>query len=126
MIAASWPQDLSGPIASRFDVLAIGDWFEVKTALAASEAHWSPVWMGEKPPSEELRMLVVENIRPQVLLVAASSARSSKAVERYRDALEGLVRETGVDLMLAGKGAWRHINGTDRVHTLPELQGALS
>jgi len=126
MIAASGPQDLSGPVASWFDVLMIGDWFKVKTALAASEARWSPVWIGEGPPSEELRMLVVEKIRPQVLLVAASSARSSKAFARYRHALEDVVRETGVDLILAGNGAWRDPNGTHRVHTFSELQGALS
>jgi len=63
MIAASWPQDLSGPIAFRFDVPMIGDWFKVKTARAASEARWSP---------------------------------------------------------------WRDTNGTHRVHTFSELQGALA
>lgn len=120
MIAASWPQDLSGPIASWFDVLMIGDWFNVKTALDLQRPAGARSGSARAP-----RMLVVEKIRPQVFM-AALSARSSKALARYRDALEDVVRKTGVDLILVGNGAWRDANGTHRVHTFSELQGALS
>jgi len=93
--------------------------------LVLLEAGWRPQWIGEGPPPAELGALLTK-LKPQALVVSASSASSPAAVLRYQSSLSEVAKEKGLELILAGGGAWKESRGATRVLAFTELREALA
>jgi excisionase family DNA binding protein len=93
--------------------------------LVLVEAGWSPLWIGEGPPADELDSLVAK-FKPNALLVSASAASTPAAVTRYQAPLSEAASKEGVTLILAGGGAWKTSPAAERVVTFKDLREALT
>jgi methanogenic corrinoid protein MtbC1 len=93
--------------------------------LVLAELGWRPIWIGEGPPADELGSLV-SKFEPRALVVAASAASTPSGVARYQAALTEVAADAGIDLILAGEGAWKTVPGATRVLTFKELREVLA
>jgi len=93
--------------------------------LVLVEAGWQSVWLGEGPPSDELQLLV-DKLRPNLLLVSASAVTPAKTIARYQSALRQVTADNHVELCLAGSGAWSQNPEVHRLVTFEDLQELLS
>jgi len=91
--------------------------------LVLAEARWRPVWIGEGPPADDLQSLV-NKLKPDLLVVSASSVTSTKAVARYQAEL-GHIATAGNVVVLAGSGAWAPISNMQRLITFKDLRAFL-
>jgi methanogenic corrinoid protein MtbC1 len=74
--------------------------------LVLSEAGWRSSWIGEGPPSEELQDLVT-GIKPDLLVVSASTASPSEALTKYQAELVRVAKSANTRLVLGGSAPWR-------------------
>jgi len=93
--------------------------------LVLAEAGWQSIWLGEGPPSDELQLLV-DKLKPNLLLVSASAVTPSKTIARYQSALRQVVADDSVALGLAGSGAWSQDPEVHRLVTFEHLRELLS
>jgi excisionase family DNA binding protein len=93
--------------------------------LVLAEAGWRSVWLGEGPPSDELQLLV-DKLKPNLLLVSASAVTPSKTIARYQSALGQVAANNRVTLGLAGSGAWSADPAVRRLITFEDLREFLS
>ena len=93
--------------------------------LVVVEAGWRPLWIGEGPPLDELGDLVAK-FKPDAFVVSASGASSPSAVARYQAPLVWEAKKSGIDLILAGGGAWKVSAAVKRVFAFTDLREVLS
>lgn len=119
-----WPDD--APRAALFTIENERHTLGLTLAeLVVAEAGWGPLWIGEGPPADELATLL-ERLKPQVLVVSASPASRPAMVARYQAPLTEAAQEAGLELILAGGGAWKESAYAKRVLTFKELREALA
>jgi excisionase family DNA binding protein len=88
-------------------------------------AGWRCVCLGEALPSEELQLLV-DKVRPDLLVVSASSCASAKAVAPYQRELTLVAENNDIGLALAGSGPWVTEPGIRRLITFEDLRALLA
>jgi methanogenic corrinoid protein MtbC1 len=93
--------------------------------LVLAEAGWRSIWLGEGPPSDELQLLV-DKLKPNLLLVSASAVTPSKTIARYQSALGQVAADNRVTLGLAGSGAWSQDPAVSRLITFEDLREFIS
>jgi excisionase family DNA binding protein len=93
--------------------------------LVLAEHGWRSTWIGEGPPADELGSLVTK-FEPRALVVGASAASAPSGVARYQAALIEITADAGIDLILAGAGAWKTVPGATRVLTFKELREVMA
>lgn len=89
--------------------------------LLLVEAGWRCSWIGEGPPSEELQSLVTK-LKPDLLVVSASSVTPPKAIARYQAELDIVATAGDVEIVLAGSGAWCPTSTVQRLITFSDLR----
>jgi len=89
--------------------------------LVLVEAGWRCLWIGEGPPWEDLRPLV-NKLKPDLLVVSASSVTPPKAIARYQSELNLAARADDVEIVLAGSGAWSPTSTMQRLITFNDLR----
>ncbi|MGB3021970.1 MAG: hypothetical protein WBB50_07615, partial [Methyloceanibacter sp.] len=92
--------------------------------LVLAEADWHSVWIGEGPPADELQPLV-NKLKPDLLVVSASSVTPTKAVARYQAELSHIATAGNVEVILAGSGAWAPTSNMQRLITFKDLRAFL-
>ena len=92
--------------------------------LVLADAGWRTMWIGEGPPAEELASLATK-LKPELLVVSASSLNKPAAMARYHAAL-GKICDGGTQLVLAGSGAWGEAKHPWRVESFRDLQALLA
>jgi excisionase family DNA binding protein len=92
--------------------------------LVLPEAGWRPVWIGEGLPADDLQSLV-NKLKPDLLVVSASSVTPAKAVARYQAELGHIATAGNVEVVLAGSGAWAPISNMQRLMTFKDLRAFL-
>jgi len=93
--------------------------------LVLTEAGWRSFWLGEGPPTGELEPLV-DKLKPDLLVVSASSVASPKAIARYQAELSRAAAKNHVELALAGSGAWSPDPAVHRLISFEDLRTFLS
>jgi excisionase family DNA binding protein len=93
--------------------------------LVLADAGWQSIWLGEGPPSDELQLLV-DKLKPNLLLVSASAVTPAKTIARYQSALRQVAADDSVALGLAGSGAWSEDSEAHRLVTFEDLHQFLS
>jgi excisionase family DNA binding protein len=92
--------------------------------LVLAEAGRRSVWIGEGPPADELQSLV-NRLKPDLLVVSASSVTPTKAVARYQAELSHIATAGNVEVVLAGSGAWAPTSNMQRLITFEDLRAFL-
>ena len=92
--------------------------------LVLAGEGWQCVWLGEPLPSDELQPLV-DKLKPNLLIVSASSCAAGKAVERYQAELRRTAEKNGIGLALAGSGPWVADPAVNRLITFEDLRAFL-
>ncbi len=92
--------------------------------LVLAEAGRRTVWIGESLPADELQPLV-NKLKPDLLVVSASSVTPTKAVARYQAELGHIATAGNVEVVLAGSGAWAPISNMQRLITFEDLRAFL-
>jgi MerR family transcriptional regulator, light-induced transcriptional regulator len=92
--------------------------------LILAEAGWQSIWLGEGPPFDELQLLV-DKLKPNLLLVSASAVAPAKTIARYQSALRQVTAGNRIELGLAGSGAWSQDPGMRRLVTFEDLHAFL-
>jgi excisionase family DNA binding protein len=93
--------------------------------LVLAEAGWRCFWLGEGPPSDELQSLV-DKLKPDLLVVSASSVPSPKAIASYQTELSQVATMNRVELGLAGSGTWSPDPAVRRLITFEDLRSFLA
>jgi excisionase family DNA binding protein len=93
--------------------------------LVLADACWQSIWLGEGPPSDELQLLV-DKLKPDLLLVSASAVTPSKTIARYQSVLGQVAADNRVALGLAGSGAWSQDPAVHRLVTFEDLREFLA
>jgi len=92
--------------------------------LVLAEAGWRCVWLGEALPSDELQPLV-DKLKPNLLIVSASSCAAAKAVAPYQAELTRIAERNNIGLALAGSGPWVTDPAIRRLITFQDLRALL-
>ncbi len=92
--------------------------------LVLAHEGWQCLWLGDGPPAEELQP-IVDQLKPQLLVVSASSCTPAKTVERYQTELKRAAEENGIALALGGSGAWAVDPAVHRLITFDDLRAFL-
>jgi hypothetical protein len=87
--------------------------------------NWRCVWLGEAMPVEELQPLI-EEVRPDLLIVSASSCASAKSVMSFQADLTRAADENNIALALAGSGPWVSDPAVHRLVTFEDLRVLLT
>jgi len=93
--------------------------------LVLSEAGWRSCWLGEGPPADELQPLV-DKLKPDLLVVSASSVAPPNEIANYQAALSQAAAKNRVELGLAGSGSWSPDPTVHRLITFEDLRTLLS
>jgi MerR family transcriptional regulator, light-induced transcriptional regulator len=93
--------------------------------LVLAGAGWRCVWFGEALPSDELQPLV-DKLKPDLLVVSASSCAPGKTVAHYQAELTRTAEKTGFGLALAGSGPWVADPAVHRLVTFEDLSSLLT
>jgi excisionase family DNA binding protein len=93
--------------------------------LVLAEAGWRSFWLGEGPPSDELQLLV-DKLKPDLLVVSASSVPSPEAIASYQTELSQVAAKKHVELGLAGSGTWSPDPAVRRLITFEDLRTFLA
>jgi excisionase family DNA binding protein len=93
--------------------------------LVLIEAGWRSFWIGEGPPPDELQ-LIVDKLKPDLLVVSASSVRSAKAIARYQRELSQVTAKNHLALCAAGSGAWSPQPTVQRLVTFEDFRAFLA
>lgn len=93
--------------------------------LVLADAGWRCVWLGEALPSEELQPLV-DKLKPNLLIVSASSCAPTKTVARYQTELTRTAEKNDIGLALAGGGPWVTDPAVHRLITFEDLRALLA
>jgi excisionase family DNA binding protein len=92
--------------------------------LVFAEASWRIFWLGEGPPSSEIGPLL-DKLEPDLIVVSASSVTPRAAIAEYQGELTRVAGDAGVELALAGSGAWAPTPKARRVVTFEDLRSFL-
>jgi hypothetical protein len=68
---------------------------------------------------------LVDKLKPDLLVVSASSVTSAAAVARYQAELNRVAANTSIKVVLAGSGAWAPASKARRVVTFQDLRSLL-
>jgi len=90
-----------------------------------ADEGWRCVWLGETLPAEELQPLI-EEIRPDLLVVSASSYAAAKTVLRFQAELTRAANKNGIALALAGSGPWISDPAVHRLFSFEDLRVVLT
>ncbi len=93
--------------------------------LVVAEAGWRTTWIGEGPPLAELDSLL-NKLKPQLLVVSASSGSRPAPVAAYQAALERAAASSHTPIALAGSGAWAGSRQAARLLAFGELRALLA
>lgn len=92
--------------------------------LVLAEAGWRVLWVGEGPPAEELLPLL-RKLKPDLMVVAASSGMTRRATVTYEASLREAVAAERVRLILAGSAPWAPTRSARLVTSFQELNAAV-
>jgi excisionase family DNA binding protein len=92
--------------------------------LVVADAGWDILWLGDGPPEDELALLV-EDRRPDVLVVSCSVSSPRATVEPYENALLSVAKTHKIKLIRAGAGPWSQRSPAGRVASFTEFHDAL-
>jgi excisionase family DNA binding protein len=93
--------------------------------LVLADAGWRCVWLGEALPQDELQPLV-DKLRPDLLVVSASSCASAESVAAYEAELTRTAKKNDIGLALAGSGPWVTNPAVHRLITFEDLRTLLA
>jgi excisionase family DNA binding protein len=88
--------------------------------LVLAEAGCRPLWIGEGPPADDLQSLI-SKLKPDLVVVSASSVSPAKSVARYQAELGRIATAGKIEVVLAGSGAWTAISNMQRLITFKDL-----
>ena len=88
--------------------------------LVLAHEGWQCLWLGDGPPAEELQP-IVDQLKPDLLVISASSCTSSKTIERYQQELKRTAEKNSIALALGGSGAWAVDPAFHRLVTFNDL-----
>jgi excisionase family DNA binding protein len=121
LCAADMPCGEEAPRAALFTVEGERHTLGLSLAeLVLAEAGYRVFWIGEGPPSEDLASLV-DKLKPDLLVVSASSVASKAAVARYQAELRRAAATAGINVVLGGSAAWAPMPEARRIVTFQEL-----
>jgi len=93
--------------------------------LVLAEAGYRVFWIGEGPPPEDLAPLV-DKLKPNLIVVSASSVAPKAAVAGYQAALSRAAATAGVNVILGGSAAWAPMPDARRAITFKELSALIT
>jgi MerR family transcriptional regulator, light-induced transcriptional regulator len=88
--------------------------------LVFAEAGWRVFWIGEGPPFQELAQLI-DKLKPDLLVVSASSVASKATVARYQAEVRRAAEAAGINVILGGSAVWAPMPEVSRAVTFQEL-----
>ncbi len=93
--------------------------------LVLANEGWRCLWLGDGPPAEELQPMIAQ-LKPQLLVVSASSCTPAKTIRHYQTELKRASEANGVALALGGSGAWVDDPSVYHLVTFKDLHAALA
>jgi len=93
--------------------------------LVLAHEGWQCLWLGDGPPAEELQP-IVDQLKPDLLVISASSCTPSKTIESYQTELKRAAEKNSIALALGGSGAWVVDPSVHRLVTFKDLHSALA